>query len=192
MRLHGIVAVFVTIILLASASCTRKEAGYGVSGEGKVTEKAIFAAGCFWGIEELFRKTKGVVSTAVGYTGGDLENPSYEDVCTDKTGHAEAVLVEYDPSVISYDSLLDIFWANHDPTTPNRQGPDVGSQYRSAIFYFNEGQRRAAEESKRRLAEGGKLPGPIVTEIVPSEKFWKAEEYHQKYLEKKGAESCSH
>jgi peptide-methionine (S)-S-oxide reductase len=192
MRLRWIIAVFVTIALLAGASCTRSETGSEVSVEVKVTDKALFAAGCFWGVEELFRKTDGVISTAVGYTGGDTENPTYEAVCTDKTGHAEAVLVEYDPSVVSYDSLLEIFWANHDPTTPNRQGPDVGSQYRSAIFYYNDEQREAAEASKRKLAGSGELSRPVVTEIVPAGQFWKAEEYHQRYLMKRGADSCSH
>lgn len=186
----------VAALLLSIAACDRGRGLQGAKGEGvkgaDMTEKAMFAAGCFWGVEELFRKVEGVTGTAVGYSGGSLEDPTYEDVCTDKTGHAEAVLVEYDPSVVSYDALLGIFWANHDPTTPNRQGPDVGSQYRSAIFYYNEDQRRAAEESRRSLAGSGKLPRPIVTEIVPAGKFWKAEEYHQKYLMKRGADSCSH
>ena len=157
-----------------------------------MTEKATFAAGCFWGVEELFRRTKGVINTSVGYTGGKSKNPTYEDVCTDRTGHAEAVLVEYDPKNISYDELLKIFWNNHDPTTPNRQGPDVGSQYRSAIFYHTEAQREEAERSRRELAESGRFKAPIVTEIVPATKFWKAEEYHQKYLLKKGGGSCLH
>jgi len=182
--------------VLSALACERgRDSGRPDGGETKgaaMTERAMFAAGCFWGVEELFRKSEGVVGTTVGYSGGKVESPTYEDVCSDKTGHAEAVLVEFDPSVISYDALLDIFWSNHDPTTPNRQGPDVGSQYRSAIFYFSDEQRRAAEESKRRLAKSGKMSRPIVTEIVPAGRFWKAEEYHQKYLMKRGAESCGH
>lgn len=155
-----------------------------------MTEKATFAAGCFWGVEESFRTRDGVVSTTVGYTGGSLDDPTYKDVCTDRTGHAEAVLVEFDPSVISYNDLLDVFWASHDPTTPDRQGPDVGSQYRSAIFYHTPEQRALAEESKRRLGDSGRLSSPIVTEIVPAGRFWEAEEYHQKYLLKRGEGSC--
>jgi len=149
-------------------------------------EKATFAAGCFWGVEAAFRKVKGVVRTEVGYTGGITENPTYEDVCTGKTGHAEAVQVEYDPSEVSYEELLDVFWSIHDPTTRNQQGVDIGSQYRSAIFYYTAEQKRIAEESKRRLQESGKFDKPIVTEIVPASTFWRAEEYHQCYLEKKG------
>jgi peptide methionine sulfoxide reductase msrA/msrB len=155
------------------------------------TSTATFAAGCFWGIEAKFRQIKGVVDVTVGYTGGKTANPTYKDVCTDKTGHAEAVMVEYDPSVVSYDQLLDAFWAMHDPTTPNRQGPDVGSQYRSAIFYHNEAQRLAATASKERLEKSGKYgKRPVVTEIVPAAEFNRAEEYHQRYLEKQGRTSC--
>lgn len=153
-------------------------------------ERATFAAGCFWGVEAAFRKVKGVVRTEVGYTGGITENPTYEDVCTGKTGHAEAVQVEYDPSEVSYEELLDVFWSIHDPTTRNQQGVDVGSQYRSAIFYYTAEQKRIAEESKRRLQKSGKFDRPIVTEIVPASTFWRAEEYHQCYLEKKGLGKC--
>ena len=153
-------------------------------------EKATFAAGCFWGIEAAFRQVKGVLSTAVGYTGGTTENPTYRDVCTHKTGHAEAVLVEFDPSVVSYDELLDVFWSIHDPTTLNRQGPDFGSQYRSAIFYHNEEQKAAAVASKGRLEKSGKYRNSIVTEITPASEFYMAEEYHQQYLEKRGLASC--
>lgn len=153
-------------------------------------ERATFAAGCFWGAEAAFRKVKGVVHTEVGYTGGITENPTYEDVCTGKTGHAEAVQVEYDPSEVSYEELLDVFWSIHDPTTPNRQGADIGSQYRSVIFYHTAEQKRIAEESKRKLQESGKFDRPIVTEIVPASTFWRAEEYHQCYLEKKGMGKC--
>ncbi len=148
--------------------------------------KATFGAGCFWHVEDLFRKTKGVKSTQVGYIGGNLENPTYEEVCTDKTGHAEAVEVEYNPDEISYDELLDVFWKNHDPTTLNRQGPDIGIQYRSSIFFHDESQKKIAQKSKEHLESSGKLSKKIVTEIVPSPEFYKAEDYHQKYFEKRG------
>lgn len=153
-------------------------------------EKATFAAGCFWGVEAALRQVKGVRSTAVGYIGGHTENPTYEQVCTDRTGHAEAVEVEFDPTQVSYDDLLNVFWENHDPTQLNRQGPDDGSQYRSAIFYHTPEQQAAAQRSKERLAAGGKYPRPIVTEIVPAGAFCRAEEYHQQYLEKRGLASC--
>jgi peptide-methionine (S)-S-oxide reductase len=148
--------------------------------------KATFGAGCFWHVEDLLNKTKGVKSTSVGYIGGQLQNPTYEEVCTDKTGHAEAVEVEYDPDEISFEDLLNVFWTNHNPTTLNRQGPDVGIQYRSAIFYHDEIQKEIAEKSKRNLDESGKFDNPIVTEIVPAPTFYKAEEYHQKYFKKHG------
>ena len=148
--------------------------------------KATFGAGCFWHVEDLLSKTKGVKSTTVGYIGGQLPNPTYEEVCTDKTGHAEAVEVEYDPDEISYEELLDIFWNNHNPTTLNRQGPDVGVQYRSAIFYHNNEQKEIAEKSKETLDRSRKYENPIVTEIVPTPVFYKAEEYHQKYFKKHG------
>ncbi|MDH5658372.1 MAG: peptide-methionine (S)-S-oxide reductase MsrA, partial [Nitrosopumilus sp.] len=148
--------------------------------------KATFGAGCFWHVEDLLDKTKGVKSTKVGYIGGQLPNPTYEEVCTDKTGHAEAVEVEYDPDEISYQELLDVFWKNHNPTTLNRQGPDVGIQYRSAIFYHNEEQKKIAEKSKQTLEQSGVYERPIVTEIVPAPIFYKAEEYHQKYFKKHG------
>jgi peptide-methionine (S)-S-oxide reductase len=153
------------------------------------TEKATFGAGCFWGVEETFRKLKGVISTAVGYAGGNKENPSYEDVCTDRTGHAEAVEVEFDPSQISYEQLLDVFWSSHNPTTLNRQGPDVGTQYRSVIFYHSPQQKAAAEKSK--MEKAAQFPRPIVTQIEPASKFWRAEEYHQRYLEKRGQSHCA-
>ena len=155
-----------------------------------MTSKATFGAGCFWGVEATFRRLEGVVDTAVGYAGGQLPDPTYKDVCTDRTGHAEVVEVEYDPARVRYEQLLDVFWENHDPTTLNRQGPDVGSQYRSAIFYHDEQQRAAAEESKRRLDASGRLRRPVVTEIVPAAPFYRAEEYHQRYLEKRGLASC--
>lgn len=153
-------------------------------------EKAVFAAGCFWGVEEIFRNIKGVVSTRVGYTGGSTKNPTYEDVCTDKTGHAEAVEVEYDPSTVSFDELLDAFWKIHDPTTLNRQGPDVGSQYRSVIFYSNENQENSAIASRKKIEESGKFKKKIVTEILPAVTFYPAEDYHQKYYRKRGIKSC--
>jgi len=147
--------------------------------------KATFGMGCFWCSEDVFMKIKGVKSTAVGYMGGSLENPTYENVCTDSTGHAEVVQVEYDPSDVSYEDLLAAFWGNHDPTTLNRQGPDVGVQYRSAVFFHSEDQERAARKMKDELQKkSGKKK--IVTEIVPEQKFWKAEEYHQKYYAKCG------
>jgi len=153
-------------------------------------EKATFAAGCFWGVEAAFREIQGVKATAVGYMGGALENPTYSDVCTDRTGHAEVVQVEFDPDEISYEELLDIFWDNHDPTTINRQGPDIGTQYRSAIFFHSPEQEAAAMASKKKLEESGKLSRPIVTEILPAQTFWMAEDYHQQYLEKRGLRSC--
>ena len=149
-------------------------------------EKAAFAAGCFWGVEATFRQIKGVTSTAVGYTGGDFPNPTYQDVCSDKTGHAEALEVEFDPSVVSYDELLDVFWNTHDPTTVNRQGPDIGAQYRSAIFFHTPEQEAAAKASKQKLETSGRYQRPIVTEISPAPEFHRAEEYHQRYFEKQG------
>ena len=152
--------------------------------------KAIFAAGCFWGVEATFRQLPGVISTRVGYTGGQLPSPTYKDVCTDRTGHAEAVEVEYDPSQLSYEKLLDVFWENHDPTQLNRQGPDWGTQYRSAIFFTSPAQESAAKASKERLAKSGRYNKPIVTQIVPASTFYEAEDYHQQYLEKRGLASC--
>jgi peptide-methionine (S)-S-oxide reductase len=152
--------------------------------------KATFAAGCFWGVEAAFRQLPGVLQTAVGYTDGQTKNPTYEQVCTDRTGHAEAVDIDYDPAALSYNKLLEVFWTNHDPTQLNRQGPDHGSQYRSAIFYHTAEQKAAAEASKQALADSGKLRRPIVTQIVPAAEFYRAEEYHQQYLEKRGQSSC--
>jgi peptide-methionine (S)-S-oxide reductase len=152
--------------------------------------KATFGAGCFWGVEEEFRKIPGVLETAVGYSGGKTDNPTYEDVCSDETGHAEVVEVEYDPAKVSYDRLLDVFWNGHNPTQLNRQGPDVGTQYRSAIFFHTPEQKAAAEASKQRLEKSGRFSRPIVTEITPAGRFWRAEEYHQKYFEKRGGGSC--
>jgi peptide-methionine (S)-S-oxide reductase len=153
-----------------------------------MTELATFGAGCFWGVEATFRKLKGVKSTACGYMGGHTNNPTYEDVCNDDTGHAEVVQVEFDPAQISYDELLEVFWKNHDPTTLNRQGPDEGTQYRSAIFYHSDAQKKAAEASKQK--HSGNYKKPIVTEISPAPAFYIAEDYHQQYLEKRGLASC--
>jgi peptide-methionine (S)-S-oxide reductase len=153
-------------------------------------EKATFGAGCFWGVEAAFRQIKGVKSTAVGYMGGKLKDPTYQDVCTDRTGHAEVVQVEYDPSEVSYEELLRVFWENHDPTTLNRQGPDTGTQYRSAIFYHTPEQEVAAKASKDALAKSGRYKRPIVTEITAAPEFWRAEDYHQQYLEKRGLAHC--
>ena len=153
-------------------------------------EKATFGAGCFWGVEADFRQLPGVTGTAVGYMGGTLKDPTYEDVCTDRTGHAEVVQVEFDPTRVSYEQLLHVFWENHDPTTLNRQGPDVGKQYRSAIFFHSPEQEAAAKASKLALEQSGKLRRPIVTEITPASEFWRAEEYHQQYLEKRGMAHC--
>ncbi len=148
--------------------------------------KATFGAGCFWHVEAIFRKLNGVQDVMAGYTGGNLENPTYEDVCSDKTGHAEAVQVDYDSSKISYDELLRVFWENHNPTTLNRQGFDVGTQYRSVIFFHDSNQEETAKKSKENLEKSGKYENPIVTQIVPAERFYKAEEYHQRYFEKQG------
>ena len=155
------------------------------------SEKATFGAGCFWGVEETFRNVKGVLSTSVGYAGGTQENPTYQDVCTDKTGHAEVVEVEFDPSQVSYDELLDVFWSNHNPTTLNRQGPDVGAQYRSVIFYHSPEQQAAANASKEKLEKSGRFNRPIVTQVEPAPTFWHAEEYHQHYLQKRGQAHCA-
>ena len=152
--------------------------------------KATFAAGCFWGVEATFRQIPGVISTRVGYTGGNFANPSYKDVCTDRTGHAEAVEVEYDPAKVSYEELLNVFWENHDPTQLNRQGPDWGTQYRSAIFFHSAEQQQAAIASKQAREKEKCFSRPIVTQIVPAVTFYEAEDYHQQYLEKRGLATC--
>jgi peptide-methionine (S)-S-oxide reductase len=153
-------------------------------------DKATFAAGCFWGVEDAFRQVKGVVSTTVGYTGGTKANPSYKDVCTGATGHAEAVELEFDPQEVSYLELLAVFWKSHDPTTLNRQGPDFGTQYRSAIFFHDAGQEKTARDSKDVLEKKGAFGRPIVTQIQAAGPFYRAEEYHQQYFEKQGIRSC--
>ncbi len=153
-------------------------------------KKATFGAGCFWGVEDAFRKVRGVKSTVVGYMGGTLKNPTYKDVCTDKTGHAEVVQLEYDSSVVTYEDLLEVFWEIHDPTTLNRQGPDVGIQYRSVIFYHDEQQKAKAIAAKEKLQNSGRYKNEIVTEISPALTFYRAEEYHQQYYKKHGSRSC--
>ena len=153
-------------------------------------EKATFGAGCFWGIEAAFRQVHGVKSTAVGFMGGTLKDPTYEDVCTGRTGHAEVVQVEFEPSQVTYEQLLGVFWENHDPTTLNRQGPDVGTQYRSAIFFHTPEQEAAAKASADAIARSSRYKRPVVTEIAPAREFWRAEEYHQQYLEKRGVSHC--
>ena len=155
------------------------------------TEKATFGAGCFWGVEATFRSVEGVKEALVGYAGGKTENPTYQDVCAGNTNHAEVVEVEFDPAQVSYEKLLEIFWANHDPTTLNRQGPDSGSQYRSVIFYHSPEQKTAAEKSKTDLDASGKFRRPIVTFVESAPKFYRAEEYHQRYLEKRGLAHCA-
>jgi len=152
--------------------------------------KATFAAGCFWGVEATFRQLPGVISTRVGYIGGKTTNPTYKEVCTDATGHAEAVDVDYDPAKLPYAKLLEVFWENHDPTQLNRQGPDWGTQYRSAIFFHSPEQEAEAKASKQALESSGRFRKPIVTQIVPVETFYEAEDYHQQYLEKRGLTSC--
>jgi peptide-methionine (S)-S-oxide reductase len=156
------------------------------------TEKAIFGAGCFWGVESAFRAIKGVNEVISGYAGGHVRNPTYRDVCSGETGHAEVVQVEYDPSQVGYDALLDVFWNCHNPTTRNRQGPDVGTQYRSVIFFYTPEQEIAAKVSREKLQQSGHWREPIVTEILPASEFYPAEEYHQRYLEKRGIRGHCH
>jgi peptide-methionine (S)-S-oxide reductase len=153
-------------------------------------EKATFGAGCFWGVEATFGHISGVMETAVGYEGGKLESPSYKDVCTDQTGHAEVVEVSFDPAKVSFETLLEAFFSLHDPTQLNRQGPDWGTQYRSAVFFHSAEQEAAAKAMIAKLNAEKKFPKPVATQVVPAQTFWRAEEYHQKYLEKRGAISC--
>ena len=154
------------------------------------TEKAMFGAGCFWGVEQTFREAPGVIEAFSGYSGGHLDNPTYKDVCTDTTGHAEVVEITYDPAKVTYEQLLDIFWTMHDPTQVNRQGPDFGKQYRTVIFYYTPEQEKTAKASKEALAKSGKFSKPIATAIEPAKTFWRAEDYHQRYLEKRGLRHC--
>jgi len=198
-------ACCIALALLLTGGCSRQGDAKPMSstqrpdGKGDVsqpadppanTEIATFGAGCFWGVEAAFRQIKGVTATAVGYSGGTMVSPTYRDVCSDRTGHAEVVRVEYDPNVVSYDDLLEVFWTNHDPTQVNRQGPDVGTQYRSVIFYHDEEQERTARASKEKLEQSGRFSRPIATAIEPAAEFYRAEEYHQRYLEKRGLASC--
>jgi peptide-methionine (S)-S-oxide reductase len=155
-----------------------------------MTEMATFGAGCFWGVEAAFQGVSGVIDTAVGYSGGETPNPTYKDVCTDETGHAEVVQVTFDPAKVSYEHLLDVFWQVHDPTQVNRQGPDFGTQYRTAIFFHSPEQEASAKKSRAALEASGKFKRAIATEITPAGTFYRAEEYHQKYLQKRGAASC--
>jgi peptide-methionine (S)-S-oxide reductase len=190
-----------TLALLGMLGCDRPASAQELTPRGlyktksapKVlppTQLAAFAAGCFWGVEQEFRKQKGVVATAVGFSGGHTKNPTYREVCEHDTGHAETVQVEFDPKVVTYAQLLSVFWDLHDPTTLNRQGPDVGDQYRSAIFYYSAEQKALAQSTREQLQKSGELSGPIVTQIVPATEFTKAEEYHQQYVEKGGWASC--
>jgi peptide-methionine (S)-S-oxide reductase len=175
----------VTFIIFSAKGCPILMA------EGENLEKATFAAGCFWGVEAAFRQVEGVVETAVGYTGGKKDHPTYEDVCSGTTGHAEAVQITFDPARITYEKLLSVFWSVHDPTQVNRQGPDIGTNYRSAIFYHTPAQKAAAEASKADLERSGRFgKRPIATEIAPASTFWRAEEYHQRYFEKHGLRAC--
>ena len=186
--------IFVTIALLgfipASAESAAAKGARTKMEKTTTVEKATFAAGCFWGVEAAFRQIHGVVSTQVGYTGGKTANPTYEDVCTDRTGHAEAVEVTYDPSRVRYEDLLNVFWTNHDPTTVNRQGPDVGEQYRSVIFFHSPAQEATAKASKAHLEAEHRFKRPIATQILAAGPFYRAEDYHQQYLEKRGLSVC--
>jgi len=174
----------------ATAPAEQNNTDTSNTNEGKNMQKAMFGAGCFWGVEALFREVPGVTEVYSGYSGGTYDKPTYKIVCAGVTGHAEVVEVTYDPEKVSYETLLDTFWKCHDPTQVMRQGPDVGSQYRTAIFYYTDEQKAAAEKSKAALDATGELGAPIATEISPAKTFWKAEEYHQRYLEKHGIVNC--
>ena len=189
-------SIILFVLLFSLNSCkpaktlTQTSELYNQQRGGATMEKTTFAAGCFWGIEAAFRQIEGVTFTAVGYTGGNTENPTYKQVCTDRTGHAEAVRVEFDPAIVSYEQLLKVFWDIHNPTTLNRQGPDFGSQYRSSIFYHDEAQKAAAMASKEKIQSSGKYKRDVVTEITPASTFYMAEDYHQQYYEKRGLAGC--
>jgi len=169
---------------------TRQSGAAAKADRPEKIETATFGAGCFWGVEAAFRNVEGVLETAVGYSGGHYDNPTYKDVCSGRTGHAEVVRVKFDPERVTYGGLLEVFWKIHDPTQVNRQGPDVGYQYRSVVFFHLPAQEKGAGESKKALEESGKYSRPIATSIEPAAKFWKAEQYHQRYLAKKGLASC--
>jgi len=177
-------------VTLAAGLLAAERNGERKNVEKIITEKTTFAAGCFWGVEETFRQVTGVVNTTVGYTGGHTENPTYKDVCSGRTGHAEAVLVEYDPTRVSFEQLLKIFWECHDPTQQNRQGPDIGEQYRSAVFFHTPAQEKAALAARDALQAGLKDGRTVATQIAPAGPFWRAEDYHQRYFEKRGGGSC--
>lgn len=185
-------AVAMLAVFAGTAGAAETDTTSTAAGKGVVTEmeKATFGAGCFWGVEAAFRRVKGVTSTAVGYMGGAKDNPTYKEVCTDTTGHAEVVEVTYDPAQVSYADLLKVFWENHDPTQLNRQGPDFGTQYRSAIFFHSPEQQAAARASIEALEKEKRFRRPIVTQVEPAAIFWRAEEYHQQYLEKRGLSNC--
>jgi len=189
---NTITAILVAAVALAGGcdSDQRDNSGRGPMNETNHSE-AVFAAGCFWGVEATFRQVKGVVDATVGYTGGTVASPTYKQVCTTNTGHAEAVRVVFDPSIVSYERLLEVFWACHNPTTLNRQGPDAGTQYRSAIFFRDADQQKIALASREAMAKSGKFARDIVTEITKAGEFYLAEEYHQRYLEKRGAPACN-
>ncbi len=183
-------AVLSRAVQSATARQNGKQTNETNKGTKRMTEKATFGAGCFWGVEETFRQTPGVIEAVSGYAGGTLENPTYQDVCSGRTGHAEVVEVTYDPAKVRYEDLLKVFYENHNPTTLNRQGPDVGTQYRSAVFFHSPEQKAIAEKMKAELDKSGVFKKPIVTEVTPASTFYRAEEYHQKYLEKRGLSSC--
>jgi peptide-methionine (S)-S-oxide reductase len=198
-EIHRLISVvlLMTAVIAVVACSGRKETSsmntattIGQDSSSGQPEVAIFAAGCFWGVEQTFRQVEGVLETSVGYTDGHTIDPTYKQVCSGRTGHAEAVRVVYDPQKVGYDELLDIFWSNHDPTTPNRQGPDIGEQYRSAIFTTTDAQAREARESKQALDDSDRFGRPIVTQIVPAGEYYPAEDYHQQYIEKRGGGSC--
>jgi peptide methionine sulfoxide reductase msrA/msrB len=178
------------MMLFEAAQSKKNKLSKGTEKADSDLQTATFAAGCFWGVESLFKQTKGVVETTVGYTGGTSPDPTYRQVCTGITGHAESVQIKFDPRIVSYEDLLTLFWRMHDPTTQNRQGPDVGTQYRSAIFYHNEEQRKAAEKSKEEFDRSGVYINKSTTQIVPASTFYAAEEYHQDYFEKQGVGAC--
>lgn len=187
---HGTTATQTQSDKEAVSTMKHDESGASAAGANGGAQEAMFGAGCFWGVEMTFAKTPGVLTTAVGYAGGKTDSPTYQQVCTDLTGHAEVVHLTYDPAKVSYQQLLKVFFDNHNPTQVNRQGPDYGTQYRSVIFTYGDGQKALAEAAKKSLGESGRFTQPIATSIEAAPKFWKAEEYHQRYLEKKGLDNC--
>jgi len=186
LKLWKALTISCCLVVFCAGIAAQSKEGKKMESHTTKLDKAMFAAGCFWKVQYIFSKVPGVVDTAVGYAGGKTADPTYKDVCTDSTGHAEVVQVKYDPAKVSYKKLLETFWTMHDPTTLNRQGPDVGTQYRSAVFFENEQQKVEALQVKAELAKSGKFKGAIVTEISPAQQFHKAEDYHQNYFEKHG------